>query len=123
MPASAARIGFIQQEFRRVVAVTPDAKTRHGNLARESGDPVETFFDNTADAQLVANERQTLLSAERRRFRATTVGLSEVLALNLTGAVPLAQFTDTELAASRTVVVNEITLDFQNQGAVVGLWG
>lgn len=123
MPATPARIGFIQSEFRRVVATTGSANTRHGNLARESDDPVETYFDNIADAQVVANERQALLSPERRRFRAVVAGLDEVVALDYIGAVPIASYVDTERNFNGKALVSEIILDFDKQQAAVMLWG
>lgn len=123
MPATPARIGFVQEEFRRVVSTTAQAKTRHGNLARESADPIETWFDNVADAQTVADERQALLSVERARYSVTIAGLDDVLALDLTGPVPIATLVDSELSINGKTLISEVTLDFQNQGAVLTVWG
>lgn len=123
MPATASRIGFIKEEFRRVVAETPTVSVKHGNLARESDDPIETFFDSTADAQLVATARQALLSPERRRFRCETASLEELMALTYVGAVPLGRFRDSERSADRKVLVGEIVLDFQKQHGAAAVWG
>jgi hypothetical protein len=43
-----------------------ETKTRHGNLARESANPLDSWFSSFADAQLRANQRQALFSPERR---------------------------------------------------------
>lgn len=123
MPATPARIGFVQQEFRRAVAETPDVKTRYGSLARESEDPVETFFDSELDAQAVADERQALLSPERRRFRADLTGAAEVLDLDYSQAVPVARYVDAERDCDRPVLVSEIVIDLGKQSASLTLWG
>lgn len=123
MAASPARIGFIQQQFRHAVAESPLTKERHGSLARESDDPVETFFDSEADAQIVADARQALLSVERRRFRLTATDLSEVLDLEYALAVPRAQYVDAERDADRPVLLSEIVFDFSRQSATLTIWG
>lgn len=123
MPASPARIGFIQSEFRRAVATTPDAAVRFGNLARESDDPIETWFDDVEDAQAVAEERQALLSAERRRFRCVTVGVNEVMALTYIGSLPVAQFVDRERGFDGKAVVSEIVIDMEKGQAALSVWG
>lgn len=118
MTATPARIGFIQNQFRRVIAETPSARDRHGDLARDSADPIETFFDSPADAQAMANERQTILSAERRRFQLTVAGLDEAMAVDyLGGLIPLATYIDAERAADMTAMVAEIGFDFSAQRA------
>jgi hypothetical protein len=123
MPATPSRIGFIREEFRRVIASTPAVSNKYGNLARESDDPVETFFDNVADAQAVANERQALLSPDRRRFRCAVGSIDEVLALTYAGHLPLAQYVDTERGADTKAVVSEIVIDLQKQQAAIMVWG
>lgn len=123
MPATAARIGFITQQFRRVVSTTAQALTRHGNLARQSEDPVETYFDSEADAQAIADQRQALLSVDRRRFQTRVVGLDEVMALDTTGAVPTARYTDSERGVDGLGLVTDIAVDLDKQQASVGFWG
>lgn len=123
MPATASRIGFIMQDFRRVVATTQAAKDRYGNLARESEDPVETFFDDIADAQVIANERQALLSADRRMFEVGVTGLDEIIALDYVGAVPVAQYVDPERSVDRSTLVSNIIIDFEQQSAALQVWG
>lgn len=124
MPASPTRIGFITQEFRRATSETPSAQTRHGTLARESEDPVETFFDNVADAQLIADARQALFSPERRRFSPRVTGINEAISIDyLSGTIPVAHYIDAERAVDRNMILTEITLDFSKQQAELPVWG
>lgn len=125
MSATPARIGFIQSQFRRVISETSSAKTRHGDAARETDDPVETFFDNTADAQAIANARQALLSPERRRFQVRVAGADAGLAIPYTsGTCPLATYTDTERDVSgMTAIIADITIDFARQSSTFTIWG
>lgn len=123
MPATPARIGFIQEEFRRAIAETAEMRTRYGTLARESDDPVGTFFDHEADAQIIADARQDLLGTERRRFRAQVKGVAEVLALQFDGDVPVANFVDTDRRLDRPMLVSEIVVDLGKNTATLTLWG
>ena len=108
MVATAARIGFVMEEWRRVVATTGRAQENYGALARESEDPVETFFDNTGDAQKVANARQALLSGDRRRFSVGVRDAEAIMALETTGAIPVARYVDEERGVDRAMLVSEI---------------
>jgi hypothetical protein len=80
MTATPARIGFVTQEFRSALP-TPDTavKTKYGELARDTADGgdgiVETFFDDPADALVLATERLNLLKADRRRFKQDARGI------------------------------------------------
>lgn len=123
MPATPSRAAFVQSEFRRASATTATPKTRYGDLARESDDPVETFFDSVSDAQTIANARITLLSAERRRFRAACRDLSEVIGISYSGAIPVATYVDADRDANRSMLVSEITFDLAREQAIFTLWG
>ena len=123
MPATPTRYGFIKQQFRHVVAQTPETKQRHGNLARESEVPIETFFDNVADAQVVADRRQALLSAERRRFRCATVGLDEVIGLQVGANMPVCRYVDADRQFNAKAVVCEVYIDLDQQQAALAVWG
>ena len=123
MPATPARIGFIQAEFRRATSITEEAKARHGNLARETEDPIETFFDNVADAQAMADARQALLSAERQRFAVSVNSPAEIQELNYIGSVPVARFIDRDRAVDKPVIVSEFTIDYARNVAAVRIWG
>lgn len=123
MTATAARIGFITQEWRKAISTTSSVATRYGALARETDDPIETFFDSVTDAQAVANARQTLLSAERRRFRVDLTEVEDIMALTYSSAVPLVTYVDTERGANMTAIVSEIVIDFDRQSAELTVWG
>lgn len=125
MTATPARIAFVTQEWRQTRIEDSTIRTRYGKLARESDDPVETFFDSVTDANTVATARMALLGTERRRFSVRMIGLDEALALNfLTGKVPVATFTDTEKAASgMATIIAEFGFDFDKQNANFTLWG
>ena len=123
MPATAARIGFIQQQFRRAVAETPAIKARYGALARESEDPVETFFDSEADAQVIADARQALLGTERRRFRVVVRDAGELLDLPLAGDVLVVRYVDADRDADRPMLLSELVIDLGKQAANLTLWG
>ena len=123
MTATAARIGFIMSEFRRVVATTQVVKDRYGALARESEDPIPPFFDSPADAQTVADARQTLLKAERRRFRVATKDNAQTINLDLITGIPVATYVDTERDISRPMLVSEITFDLGKDTTLFTVWG
>lgn len=123
MVATATRIGFIQTEFRKATAESDTAFARYGSLARESDDPVETFFDDVADAQTMADERLALLSQERRRFRVQVNGVAEALALDLSAGIPVARYIDSERDCDRNMLVSEIVFDFAKDTTTMTLWG
>ena len=123
MTATAARIGFVQNQFRRVVASSGTIISRYGNLARQSEDPIETFFDDEDDAQLVANERQALLGADRRRFKVRTVGVDEFRDLIYAGRVPVATYVDAARSADRPVLISDFVMDLDKQTVTATVWG
>lgn len=123
MPAAPSRIGFIQQDFRRVIAETAAVRTNYGSLARESDDPVPTALDNVADAQTIANERQALLGVERRRFTLSLNSSAEVLGLSYAGLMPLGRYIDTERSFDRPVIVSEIEIDLGRGSSEITVWG
>lgn len=123
MPASAGRIGFVLESFRRATSTTPSVQTTFGNLARESEDPIETFFDDVDDAQIVAAQRQALLSVSRRRFRITTRDIDETLDLAISPIAPMARFIDSEKDANLPVLICDIAYDLGKDAAAFTLWG
>ena len=97
---------------------------RHGALARKDTEPQETFFDNLADAQVIADARQALLSPERRRFGVTVKGLDAALDMDIAGPVlPVGSFNDLNRGVAIDVVVAEIGFDFAAQKATTVVWG
>lgn len=123
MPATTARATFIRNGFRRVIASTSSMQTRYGNLARISDDPIETFFDSTADAQVIADARQALLGAERRRFKPVVNDITDALALAYTSAAPLGHYTDPERSADMTVIISDMVIDLEKNSATFTVWG
>lgn len=124
MPATPARIGFVMQDVRRAISETPEVFTRHGTLARRDEYPVETFFDDLDDAQAIADARQNLLSAERRKFAVSAKGLDQALALTTEGpALPQAVYVDELRGIERDVLIAEVGFDFGAQRATFVVWG
>ena len=124
MSATPARIGFITQSLRRAITETTLAKDQFGSLARQSEDPVETFFDSVDDAQVMADERQELLSAVRRRFSIDVAGVEEISALTYSaGALPIVRYTDDERRIERDMLVGEIVIDLAKQRSALNIWG
>jgi len=123
MPATPSHIGFITDSWRRAIATTPAVDGRHGKAARVTEDPVETFFDNAADAQVIANARQALLSVERRLFSVTVSGVEEAEALTYLGAVPKAHLTDAGRGFAADVRIAELIIDHGRNASVLKLWG
>lgn len=124
MTATSARIAFVMEPFRRAVSETELVRTNFGSAARESDDPIETFFDTVEDAQVMADARQALLSGNRRRFTLAMKDLGEVVDLEYTaGSALLANYVDTEREADMTVIVADMTFDFAKQGATMMIWG
>lgn len=123
MTATPTRIGFVIEPYRRSVSETPAAAARHGNLARESADPIETYFATLSDAQIRANERQDLLSPDRRRFSVPVADVEAVLDLLDSEEVLTARYVDIERGIDQPVIVTEIVVDSEAQSALLKVWG
>lgn len=123
MPATPARIGFILEPYRRAVSETPATKTRHGNLARESADPIDSWFASLADAQLRADQRQALFSPERRRFDVVTSELDGLDAFLASEQALTATLVDEERGLTKAMLVTAVTIDLEAQRAQFSLWG
>ncbi len=122
MPATAARIGFIQQEFRVVKSEDAGALAAYGDKARRS-DLVPTFFENETDAQAMCSERRALLSADRRWFQQTVSGTETAFDLTYTSVSPTANVIDDERDADHDALVTEIGVDFVNNTTIIETWG
>jgi ribosomal protein L18E len=123
MPATPARIGFVLEPYRRAVSETVQTKARHGNLARESADPIESWFANLADAQLRADQRQALFSPERRRFEVTVSEIDDVDELLAAQTAITATLVDEERGLAKQMLVTAVTIDLDTQRALFSVWG
>jgi hypothetical protein len=124
MPATATRIGFVTQATRNVVASDSAVTTKYGALARDTRDePIESFFDDTADAQAMLDERFALLKADRRRFQVALSGVETGLALDYSQAAPAATLIDAERAMNGACAIVEIGVDFGANKSILTVWG
>lgn len=125
MPATASRIGFVLRAYRSAVSETPATAARHGNLARESADPIEAYFSSKADALTRATERQDMLSADRRMFDVKVAGADlETLADMLAATeIPQGVFIDDERGIEMDVIATEVFVDLATQSGSIKVWG
>lgn len=124
MPATPARIGFIKEQFRRVIAgPETDVETRYGSKARDTKEPIETFFVNEADAQACADERLTLLSAERRFVTFDISGTQTGRSLTFNTETPAVNRVVDELLLNDTAAIVSVTVDFEADKTSLSTWG
>lgn len=124
MPATASRIGFITQDVRNATA-GPDAAVtaKYGNLARDTKEPLECFFDSVADATIMAQQRLNLLSSDRRRFPIEVSGAETGQSLTFNQTTPGAHVTDIEKAADLDTALVEIGIDHEMGKTNLIAWG
>lgn len=123
MPATPSRIGFILNEYRRSVAQDEDVKAKFGSLARQSDDPVPTYFTDQDDADTIAAERLELLSATRRRFRAVITDTENMIDVDMTEAAPVVRYVDPRRSADMTAIIAEVSIDLGRNTTTAILWG
>jgi hypothetical protein len=124
MPATPSRIGFITQEYRTATAgPNGTVATLYGNAARDTPEPLETFFDDSADAQAMANERLTLLEARRSLVTVSIDRLDEAIALDPSVSLPTVTVIDDEQSRNSAALVVGISLDFAQGRAILETWG
>ncbi|BBD98067.1 hypothetical protein SAMIE_1015680 [Sphingobium amiense] len=124
MPATASRIGFITQAVRNAIAGPDEAVAlKYGDLARDTKEPLECFFDSEADAALVAQERLALLSPDRRRFLSEVSGADVGRGLQFNVSTPTARIIDTEKAADLPAATVEIGIDYEAGKTILSNWG
>ena len=124
MPATPSRIGFITREFRTATAgpnATVDAL--YGNRARDTKEPIETFFDSDADAQAMANERLALLEVQRSLVTVQVNGVSDAAALDPSLTVPTVRIIDDEQDRNSQALVVGITIDMNTERSTLETWG
>lgn len=125
MVATAARIAFVTQEFRTVVSKNDTVHTNYGKVARDTKqDIVETFFEDRADAQAIDDERLSLLSPDRRRFRHEVNDvLSFTGTLDYSQATPAATVIDDERSANHAAAIVELGIKFEDDKTTLTTWG
>ncbi len=123
MPASPSRIGFILNEYRRSVAEDDSVKSLYGSLARESDDPVGTYFNNQADADVIAAERLALLSEHRRRFRVTIADAETMIDVDMATEAPVVRAVDPRRSADMPAILSEVSIDLGRNTTTAILWG
>lgn len=126
MPATPARAEFVAQEFRSATWSDSGVRTLYGKVARDTGDsPIQTFFDNVADAQVLADERGALLGAHARAFRVRIAGLMDLdTDLDMSTVLPAATLIDDVQVANMAVVVANIeSYDTADEQTVLAVWG
>jgi hypothetical protein len=124
MPATAARIAFITQQY-RVATAGPDSGVvaKYGSAARDTDEPVESLFDDIADVQAICDERHAILKADRRRIQMAVSGEATALALAYSSATPTARVIDDERALDKTMAVVEFAADFDKGQTNIVAWG
>lgn len=124
MPATPSRIGFITQGF-RVATSGPDAAVAalYGNAARDTSEPLETFFDDITDAQAMADERLTLLSAKRSLVTVTLEGLDPAVGLDRASSIPTVRVIDDEQNRNSPALIVGMTIDLNTDRTVLETWG
>jgi hypothetical protein len=124
MPATPTRIGFIKEQYRRVIA-GPDSgvEARYGSKARDTKEPIETFFVNEADAQACADERLDLLSGERRFVTFDISGTLTGRSLSFNTTTPTANRDVEELLLSDIAAIVSVSVDFEADKTSLSTWG
>lgn len=124
MPATPSRIGFITQEF-RVATAGPDTAVEalYGKAARDTTEPLESFFDSVADAQAMADERLALLSAKRTLVTVSIDEIEAAAGFDRSQVLPTVRVIDDEQNRNSPALVVAITIDMNTQRATLETWG
>lgn len=124
MPSTPSRIGIITNPF-RVVTAGPNAtvETLYGNSARDTVEPLETFFDDIADAQAMADERLALLEVKRSLVPVSIDGTEIAAALDRQTALPTVRVIDDEQGRDSVALIIGVAIDFNNGRATLETWG
>lgn len=124
MPATPARIGFITSQF-RVVTAGPNTtvETLYGNAARDTVEPLETFFDDPADAQIMADERLALLQVKRSLVPVSIDGTELAASLDRSQTLPTVRVIDDEQGRNSLALIVGVTIDYNTGRATLETWG
>lgn len=124
MPATPSRIGFVTQQFRIATAGPNTAVAAlYGNDARDTPEPIETFFDDLADAQAMANERLALLEVQRALVPVKIDQPDTAAGLNVTTSLPTVRVIDDEQDRNSSALVVSLTIDMKTERSQLTTWG
>lgn len=129
MTATPARIGFVTQQWRSALPTPLTAvKTKYGELARDTADLdtklIESYFDNVADALVLASARLTLLSGDRRRFVQESRGVQSFTgSLDFSQVTPAVNVIDDDRLANHNAATVEISVDLGGDKTTITSWG
>ena len=124
MPATPSRIGFITQEF-RVATAGPDTAVQalYGKAARDTVEPLESFFDSVADAQAMADERLALLSVTRSLVTVQIQGIATAADLDPSLTLPTVTIIDDEQSRNSAALVYGVSIDMKTERSTLETWG
>lgn len=124
MPATAARIAFITEQYRLATA-GPDSNVvaKYGSLARDTEEPIPTFFDDILDVAAAVDARILLLSADRRRMQFSVRGEDTGLALAYGSTTPAVTMIDAQRSLNKPGAVVEFSIDFDKGVSTLVTWG
>jgi hypothetical protein len=124
MPATPSRIGFITQPF-RIATSGPNGAVEalYGNAARDTIEPLETFFDDPADAQIISDERLDLLEVQRSLVIASVDDADTGADLGFANALPTVRVIDDEQNRNSLALVVGLTVDMEAQRSTLETWG
>lgn len=124
MPATPSRIGFITSEF-RVSTAGPNTtvETLYGNAARDTIEPLETFFDDPADVQAIANERLALVEVKRSLVPVSIDGTELAAAFDRSLSLPTVRVIDDEQDRNSLALIVGVTIDYNTGRSTLETWG
>lgn len=124
MPATPARIGFITQPYRLATA-GPDTSVAalYGNKARDTKEPVETFFDDQTDADAMAEERLALLSEQRSLVTVSIDSAAVGAGLDVSQVLPTVRVIDDEQDRNSSALIVGVGVDMNTGRTTLETWG
>lgn len=124
MPATAARIGFISEQYRTATAgPVASVAALYGNAARDTLEPLETYFDSQADAEAMADERLELLKVQRSLVTASIAGLDDAQDIDFSLLLPTVRVLDDEQERNSRALVVGVGLDLKTGRSSLDTWG
>jgi hypothetical protein len=124
MPATPSRIGFITQPF-RIATSGPDSRVEalYGNAARDTEEPLETFFDTVEDAEAMADERMTLLSQSRSLLTVQIDRADTGANVDARTGLPTVRVIDDEQNRNAPGLIVGVGVDMNTDRTTLEVWG